>query len=145
MTEESAIPSSDGAECNKLLLTIDVSGLVLVRKVISPSSSSIEERNTNISTKIMSVIHVSKNRRNIVWKGNIFPLWKRALKLLRLKQLSPPYLPYALTNTTLSIWKMKDSVQKKQPLEDESSLGERLIDEWVKDSKPWKVFLTQEV
>jgi hypothetical protein len=66
-----------------------------------------------------------------VWRKNVFPLWRRMLK--RIKPLPSPMLAYDLTESSLTIWKMK-------LVHDQQSETLSSKDEWRKNSKPWKVF-----
>lgn len=144
-SDSAAADNTNETECLMQVLTIDVSGLVVVRKV-AQSTKSDPDLTTTTTANTVSISRKGRIRYNIVWKGNLFPLWKRALRKFRLKRLPAVSLPYSLTDTSLTIWKGKKTTEKAQDTESESLTGQKAAagqDEWMRGTKPWKLFQVQ--
>ena len=121
--------------CEKQVMTLDMSGVVYIRRVVVPSNSTPNYNQTSSTSSSSTAVagKYDKNRfsSSVVWRKNVFPLWRRMLK--RIKPLPSPMLAYDLTESSLTIWKMK-------LVHDQQSETLSSKDEWRKNSKPWKVF-----
>lgn len=130
-TDSSSTDPGSSHTCEAQILTVSDAGLVVIQQVHRrsddnnsppppptpptppPAPTGTKKNPTPAHSSSSSSAEEGKgSSAPLVWKGNYFPLWQRAIRKLRKPLPHPVLLAYSFAENNLTLWKVKKKIIK---------------------------------